>query len=277
MPVAFPAQASPSAVPVPAVSVPVSAVSAPVSAPVSAGSALRPFGSSAAGGQVLHGREICGSLFINIILISYPEVEQLEIGWKLDDKYVCIHRIAEKGEWWSQIWKNPRDASRSHWLRCENWKTTSFRPIELLSPKPATSQLDPMVNQCFVTSFKGLLCHMLFLPSNQISTKRRISLACVDTDGVDCLTTLNPHRCEPWQCHTNDFQLCQEWIDLRMPQLFRGCIRWLVKYDSKFAPDGLTNPYNNVPRPSVSNKFMIYNDQSLLLYMIFCWGLWPKV
>jgi len=42
IPQPVPLQASPSAVPVPAVSVPVSAVSAPVSAPVSAGSALRP-------------------------------------------------------------------------------------------------------------------------------------------------------------------------------------------------------------------------------------------
>ena len=68
MPVAFPAQASPSAVPVPAVSVPVSAVSAPVSAPVSAGSALRPFGSSAAGGKLLHG---VGRVVEVCLLISY--------------------------------------------------------------------------------------------------------------------------------------------------------------------------------------------------------------
>ena len=65
MPVAFPAQASPAAVPVSAVSVPVSAVSAPVSAPVSAGSALRPFGSAAAGGNgwFMEGRsvEVCVS------------------------------------------------------------------------------------------------------------------------------------------------------------------------------------------------------------------------
>ena len=141
---------------------------------------------------------------------------------KLDDNYVCIHRIASgemvksntSSSWWAlhampvgiidwdvRAQKPPASGPNIHAYPRNILEETSpsLRRRTNLAPKPATSPLDPIINQCCVTSFKGRLRHIFRFCQGKRDLHKTIQNL-------------------PW---LRWYWLC--WLlDLWIPQLFRG-------------------------------------------------------
>lgn len=124
-------------------------------------------------------------------------------------------------DWDVRAQKPPASGPNIHAYPRNILEETSLRRRTNLSPKSATSQLDPMVNQCFVTSFKGRLRLMLFLPRKKGSSQNAGSPLVALILMVLIVRPVNPSA-----------------ISGKNPLISEV----IVKYDSEFAPDGLTNP-----------------------------------